>query len=176
MCNHSKLLWDVSHTWLETQQQNHWHQAEKWRRKSISLQKGSSLSILTQTTTKNHTFLLAASRICNYHSLKLWLEIFITKGVSPTKCDICCHNIVPPTADRSIMCPMEKLCKSNPTKESIASESWLNQSSQWFTWKQRGRVRLRLVLELFNKVMLGASVCNKDPVDTGIQLRREFND
>lgn len=117
MCNHSKLLWDVSHTWLETQQQNHWHQAEKWRRKSISLQKGSSLSILTQTTAKNHTFLLAASRICNYHSLKLWLEIFTTKAVSPTKCDICCHNIVPPTADRSIMCPMEKLCNSNPTEE-----------------------------------------------------------
>lgn len=37
-------------------------------------------------------------------------------------------------------------------------------------------VRLHVTLDLFNKVSVGAPPCNKDPVDTGVQLRGEFTD
>lgn len=78
------------------------------------------------------------------------------------------------------MCPMEEPCESNPTKVRIESEDQINQLSPWFTWKQRSRgrlsARLHVTLDLFNIVLVGAPPRNKDPVDTGVQLRGEFTD
>lgn len=78
------------------------------------------------------------------------------------------------------MCPTEEPCESNPAKVRTANEDRISQSSPWFNWKQRGHgrhsVRLHVTLDLFNKVSVGAPPRNKDPVDTGVQLRGEFTD